>query len=281
MNMTEVPADDYVMGRTQHEYRRLDQQAEMWEPTTRRVLQQIGLGPGMSCLDIGCGTGAVMQLMAEMVGDGGHVTGVDVDADVGQYALHRVQETGSGQYRFIQADVETIDDADGQLYDVTYARLVLIHARNPRALLRKMYAWTKPGGYIVVQDFDLRAVDAYPWFGAWAEFQKVMYGVFVQAGRDVQIGHKLPYHFVASGLGQPDGTDVAGVLSSLEDLSSMYQTVYQSLLPRALELGLTTPKQAEEFFDTMNSLPRRHYHVASSPLLISAWKRKPEDCAGA
>jgi ubiquinone/menaquinone biosynthesis C-methylase UbiE len=280
MNMTDVPADTLVMGGTQHEYRRLDQQAQMWEPTTRRVLQHIGLGPGMSCLDIGCGTGAVMQLMAEMVGDGGHVTGMDVDAEVGRHALRCVQETGGGHYQFIQADAEAIDELDGQLYDVTYARHVLIHARNPRALLRKMYAWTRPGGYMVVQDFDLRTVDAYPWFGAWAEFQKVMYGVYVQAGRDVQIGHKLPHHFVAAGLGQPDGTDVAGVLSSLEDLSSMYQSVYQSLLPRALELGLTTPKQAEEFYNTMNSLPRRYYHVASSPLLISAWKRKPEGPAG-
>jgi 2-polyprenyl-3-methyl-5-hydroxy-6-metoxy-1,4-benzoquinol methylase len=51
------PDDDCVLGRTSEEYRRLRWQARLWEPTTGRVLDQVGIGPGMRCLDVGCGPG--------------------------------------------------------------------------------------------------------------------------------------------------------------------------------------------------------------------------------
>jgi len=39
-----APADDYIMGRTSAEYRRLRVQALGWAEATRRVLRQAGLG---------------------------------------------------------------------------------------------------------------------------------------------------------------------------------------------------------------------------------------------
>ena len=46
----DLPDDDDVLGRTSEEYRRLRWQARLWEPTTARVLDQVGIGPGMRCL---------------------------------------------------------------------------------------------------------------------------------------------------------------------------------------------------------------------------------------
>ena len=37
------------------EYQRLRDQARMWEGATAQVLDRVGLRPGMSCLDVGCG----------------------------------------------------------------------------------------------------------------------------------------------------------------------------------------------------------------------------------
>jgi hypothetical protein len=44
-----------VMGQTSQEYQRLIRQARLWEPATARILGQAGAGPGMHCLDVGCG----------------------------------------------------------------------------------------------------------------------------------------------------------------------------------------------------------------------------------
>ena len=60
--------DGYVHTRDAREYQRLRDQARMWQGATAGVLAAVGLGPGMSCLDVGSGPGAVMRLMADRVG---------------------------------------------------------------------------------------------------------------------------------------------------------------------------------------------------------------------
>jgi ubiquinone/menaquinone biosynthesis C-methylase UbiE len=129
----------------------------MQESATRRVFHAVGLRSRWTCLDIGCGPGAVMQLMGELTGPSGEVTGIDRDAEAGREAVERLQATGTSRYRFVEADMESIDEIAGAPFDLTFARLALLHARDPVALLRKMYSWTKPGGYIAVQDIHIRA----------------------------------------------------------------------------------------------------------------------------
>ena len=45
------------------------------------MLLQAGLAPGMRVADFGCGVGAVTQMLAEIVGPAGHVTGIDMSGD--------------------------------------------------------------------------------------------------------------------------------------------------------------------------------------------------------
>jgi ubiquinone/menaquinone biosynthesis C-methylase UbiE len=78
-----TPATGYVLPRTSDEYERLREQARMWEPQTAALLDHVGLAAGARCLDVGCGPGETMRLMAEHVGPEGHVTGIDVDGAVG------------------------------------------------------------------------------------------------------------------------------------------------------------------------------------------------------
>src|ERR687897_3209640 len=48
-------------------------------PTTQPLLRAAGLRTGMSCLDVGCGSGDVTLKMAALVGTEGNVVGVDRD----------------------------------------------------------------------------------------------------------------------------------------------------------------------------------------------------------
>jgi ubiquinone/menaquinone biosynthesis C-methylase UbiE len=271
-----VPNHDYLLGRTTDEYQRLRRQAKVWEPATMRVLQEAGLCEGMSCLDVGCGPGEVMRLMGEMVGATGHVTGLDADGEIGRQALEMLQATGKSRFTFIEQDIESAEEIPGQPFDLAYARLVLIFARDPIADLRKMYAWTKPGGHMVVQDYDVRTVDIFPKLESWEELRRVISGVFEQGGRDNQIGHKLPGYFVDAGIGEPDGTDVTGIVGSLKQYGWWIRGAYQSVLPRAIQSGLTTAAESLAVLDEFNQAERsERYYSSLFPLLIGAWKRKP------
>src|SRR5690349_15474915 len=95
----------YVMGRTPEEHERLRRQAEIWEPATARLLGRAGLEPGARCLDVGCGPGETMRLMAERAGPTGRVVGLDVDVPLGAVAAER----SGGE--FVAADVTADDDA--------------------------------------------------------------------------------------------------------------------------------------------------------------------------
>ena len=105
MSAGTVPADQgspYVMGRTSEEYERLRKQALTIEPITSAVLDRVGLSAGMSCLDVGCGPGEAMRLMADRVGASGKVVGLDVDGKLGREAATILNSRGYTQCTFIE-----------------------------------------------------------------------------------------------------------------------------------------------------------------------------------
>lgn len=71
-----------------------------------RMIEQAGLGPGMSVLEIGSG-GYNAALLAEVVGPGGRVVSVDIDPEVIALARARLAGTGYGnRVTVVQADAE-------------------------------------------------------------------------------------------------------------------------------------------------------------------------------
>jgi ubiquinone/menaquinone biosynthesis C-methylase UbiE len=271
----DLPDDGYVLARTSEEYQRLRWQARLWEPVTAQALDRVGIRPGMRCLDVGCGPGEVMRLMAGRVGPSGRMTGLDNDPRVGREALQILRTTVGGQFRFVHADAETTGAPPGGPFDLVYARLLLLHVRDPVAMVRKLYAWTRPGGVLLVQDYDCAPMSIMPRLATWEEFERVFYGVCEKAGRDARIGQKLPVHFTAADVGEPDGTDVAGLLRPLADIGGMFQAVYQSMRPAALHFGLTTKAAGQAFIADITDATRERRGVGMSPLLVSAWKHKP------
>ena len=85
MNVT----PSYVLGHADREIARLQFQAGVIEPITRRLIRECGIGPGMRVLDIGCGAGDVSMLLAEAVGETGAVVAFDRELRVIEIAKAR------------------------------------------------------------------------------------------------------------------------------------------------------------------------------------------------
>jgi len=268
--------DDYVLGHSAEEYERLRHQAQALEPATKRIFQSIGLRAGSSCLDIGCGPGEVIRLMGEIVGPSGRVTGLDRDTRAGREAINRLQASGTSQYRLIEADMEGIRDIDGESFDLTFARLALLFSRDPVSVLRKMYSWTKPGGYIVIQEFHTRTINIYQKLEAFLELSGIILGTFERAGQDVEFAFKLPTYFVEAGIGAPDGTDMHLPLMPLAPSAVAFEAVCRSVLPKAIEFGITTDAHIQRVFrEIQHALGDGRYYSVLWPLMIGVWKRKP------
>src|SRR5579872_5737088 len=87
-------ADVYALGADTDETARLRRQSEELRPEARTLLArlgELGLRPGQTALDLGCGPRGTLDLLAEAVSPGGRVVGIDADpahvAAARQYAF--------------------------------------------------------------------------------------------------------------------------------------------------------------------------------------------------
>ena len=79
---TNDEGSSFVLDHSAGERARLDDQGVLLRPFTERLLRDAGIGPGMTVLDVGCGTGDVTFLAASLVGPSGAVVGVDQSGPV-------------------------------------------------------------------------------------------------------------------------------------------------------------------------------------------------------
>src|SRR4051812_8624451 len=72
------PAKEYALGHSNDELTRLNAQARLIAPFTKRFFVSAGLQEGMRVLDVGSGAGDVAILARELVGESGEVVGADL-----------------------------------------------------------------------------------------------------------------------------------------------------------------------------------------------------------
>jgi ubiquinone/menaquinone biosynthesis C-methylase UbiE len=142
--MNEMTQPKYILGHSRTEIQRLMLQATMLRPITERMLRSAGIGRGMRVLDLGCGTGDVSMLGAELVGTSGSVVGIDRSAQVIAVAKERARAAEFGQVIFKQAAADEFSDPE--LFDGVIGRYVLIHQPDPASFIRAAARLVRPGG---------------------------------------------------------------------------------------------------------------------------------------
>jgi SAM-dependent methyltransferase len=128
-------------------------QAERWDPPVVRKLAETGVGAGWRCLEIGAGTGPVAAWLADRVGSRGQVVAVDIQAHRFDVRCH-----GTATDAGTCSGTGTGSGADGSWhprgYHLIHARLVFDHVPQRRALATSFVAALRPGGWLVVEDYD-------------------------------------------------------------------------------------------------------------------------------
>ena len=166
---------EYVFADRPEEQRRLERQAEFFDPLTERVFRAASLGPGMRVLDLGSGAGDVAMLAARFVGSDGEVVGVERDAAAVASATARIEQAGISNVRFVEGDVQTLAGVEGE-FDAVVGRLVLMYVPDHVAVLTHAIELVRPGGSVCVQEGEMTYDWAQPMTPLWTQVRARPFG---------------------------------------------------------------------------------------------------------
>jgi ubiquinone/menaquinone biosynthesis C-methylase UbiE len=122
----------------------------LFDPYTRRLLEDAGITSGMKVLGVGSGAGDVALLAADLVGPDGTVVGVDTNPLILETAHKRVQVAGFKNTFFVSTDIsQFVIDED---FDAVVGRCVLFFLSDPAAVLRRLASHLHTGGIFAFQE---------------------------------------------------------------------------------------------------------------------------------
>src|SRR5437773_5494354 len=107
-----------TMAPTETERQRLRALSDIYDPDTVRHLEDLGVGVGWRCLEVGAGEGSIARWLSARVGPGS-VVATDLDTRFLGFPA-------SGNVEVLRHDV-TADPCPGEPFDLIHARFVLCH----------------------------------------------------------------------------------------------------------------------------------------------------------
>ncbi len=137
--------------------RRLEALYETEDAVRRRqtVLEALRLSPGERALDIGTGPGFLAYEMADRVGDGGEVLGIDSSEPM--IALARRRCAGKAHVRFEPGDASQLPVADSH-FDAAVSVQVYEYIPEVEIALSEMYRALRPGGRAAIVSTDWKSI---------------------------------------------------------------------------------------------------------------------------
>jgi ubiquinone/menaquinone biosynthesis C-methylase UbiE len=124
---------------------------QLREATLREMVGALALPEGSRGLDVGCGVGLQCLLLAGAVGPGGHVTGLDISAEMLKYGGEMVEKAGlSERVSFQEGDVRHLPFEDNSFDWAWSADCVGYGPMEPLPSLREMARVVKPGGIVAI-----------------------------------------------------------------------------------------------------------------------------------
>ncbi|MGH3547537.1 MAG: methyltransferase domain-containing protein [Pseudonocardiaceae bacterium] len=191
---------EYALRLSDSEMARYQTMAQQAREAEADLWELAGIGAGAHVVDVGCGPGAVLAVMAGVVGPEGSVTGVDADADAIDRATAIIDAEGLSQAsaRVGQAEATGLP---ASAYDVAMLRHVLAHnGGHEQAIVDHLGALVRSGGCVYLVDVEATMTRIRPPVPELTELHERYFAFHTAQGNDMQIGLRLAELLRTAGL---------------------------------------------------------------------------------
>jgi SAM-dependent methyltransferase len=138
----------------------VEQWVRTFEGESREIAAQrtaiaaaLRLAPGMAVADVGSGTGLFLSLFSAGVGAEGKVYAVDLSPKFLEYLRRRVVTEGLANVEVVECNDHSTELAPGSI-DVAFVCDTYHHFEYPRSMLADLRRAVRPGGSLVIVDFE-------------------------------------------------------------------------------------------------------------------------------
>jgi ubiquinone/menaquinone biosynthesis C-methylase UbiE len=208
------------------------------------MIERLELRPGYSLLDLGCGMGDDVSELAAIVGANGTVVGADISTAMIAEANRRHGHL-SPAVRFMEADAKRLDLSDAA-FDRCRAERVLMHVLHPERALAEMVRVLRPGGGLVVFDFDWDTMYA---DSAHKETTRRLFHSFSDGITNGWIGRALPRLFREAGL-----QDVTDVPHAVRIKCEFAHWLLDGHLAKAMQAGALSSREVSEWWSDLEEV---------------------------
>lgn len=129
--------------------------ADEFTDDARRLSAAIGLRAGQVVADIGAGSGGLTVALAKEVGERGRVFSTEMTEPRRDEIRRAAERAGLGNVTVLEAQA-TATNLPAECCDAIVIRNVYHHFAEPAPMNRSILASLKPGGHVVVIDFEPR-----------------------------------------------------------------------------------------------------------------------------
>jgi ubiquinone/menaquinone biosynthesis C-methylase UbiE len=263
----------YALGSSSAESARLQRQADELAPDSSALLDRVGLRPGDSAIDLGCGPRGIVDLLAERVSPGGRVVGLDGDPAHVAMASEVVNQRGLAGVEILHADARR-SGLQSCSFDLAHARTLLVTVPEPEAVLAEMFRLVRPGGCVAGMEPDTGVAICYPPHPAFDRLCEIFTVAFSRNGADPHIGRQMAELYRRAGLEHVAVEARAGVYPLGHSRRTVRADLVGAIRPQILEMGLADERELDE----LDRAARQHFndpHTVVMPnLMFLAWGRK-------
>ncbi|MDC0768954.1 methyltransferase [Streptomyces sp. HD] len=245
---------------------RFDALSALFNPSTFRHFETLGVDEGWRCWEVGAGGPTVSAWLAERVGPGGHVVATDIDTS------WMPEATG---FEVLRHDVAADAPPAGGPFDLIHARLVLIHVAERDRALRSMVEALRPGGRLLLEDGDpallpLICPDEYgPEQELANRLRRGFRELMRQRGADLEYGRKLPRLLREAGLVDVEADAYFPITSPASTV--LEEASVRQVRDKLVAAGLATDEEIDRHLANVTA---GGLDLATAPM-ISAWGRRP------